>query len=159
MKNTKKYTVFRDTREQQGWVWKSDDFCDGMKDVTLATGDYTIKGYEDYLIVERKASVSELARNITEDRFEREMERLTLFPYPYIVLEFGFSDVMAFPKGAGLPPKVMKQIKVTPNFILSRIAEYEIKYGVRFHFCDNRSNAMWFVSNLFRKVANSKIGS
>ena len=63
-KKTSKYTVIKDTREQDGWFFSPYDKCDGMEVGTLHTGDYTLKGFEDIVCVERKASVTEIAMNL-----------------------------------------------------------------------------------------------
>jgi hypothetical protein len=153
----KKYHVLKDTREQRGWTWNESDFCDGMTVGTLKTGDYTIKGFEDKLIIERKGSITEVAKNFTEERFEREMERLVNFPYAYVLLEFPITDVINYPQSSGLSPYAIKKIKVSGNYLLSKMAYYELQYGVRFHFCNNHANGYWFASNLFRRAVNGGI--
>ena len=71
-----KYTVIKDTREQEGWFFTQTTACDGMVREKLDTGDYSLRGYEELLAIERKGKISEFARNIVENRFERELERL-----------------------------------------------------------------------------------
>ena len=74
----KNYTVIKDTREQDGWIFAPYDRCEGMEVDTLHTGDYTLKGFEDIVCVERKASVSEIATNLGKKKkaFYNEMERM-----------------------------------------------------------------------------------
>ena len=54
-----KYRVIKDTREKDGWTFTEYDKCEGMDMDALHTGDYTLKGFEDVVCIERKASVSE----------------------------------------------------------------------------------------------------
>ena len=49
------YTVIKDTREQNGWSFSQYDKCAGMEIGTLHTGDYTLRGFEDVICIERKA--------------------------------------------------------------------------------------------------------
>ena len=87
-----KYTVIKDTREQDGWFFSSNDKCAGMEIGTLHTGDYTMKGFEDVVCIERKASVSEIAMNLGRKKkpFQEEMERMRDFQFSFLILEFEF---------------------------------------------------------------------
>ena len=81
------YTVIQDTREQDGWWFTEYDKCDGMEVGTLTTGDYTIKGFEDVVCVERKASTSEIAMNLGRKKapFQAEVERMKDYSFAFIV--------------------------------------------------------------------------
>ena len=59
-----KHIVLRDTREKSGWDFKSFDKCQAIVDWGLRTGDYTVKGLEKYLVIERKASTGEISMNL-----------------------------------------------------------------------------------------------
>jgi len=98
-KSKPKYTVIKDTREQDGWFFSSYDRCSGMEVSTMKTGDYTIKGYEDLVCVERKGSVTEIATNLGKKKktFQAEMERMKAFDFRFILLEFSASDVIDYP--------------------------------------------------------------
>lgn len=54
---------------------------------TLYTGDYSVKGLEEYFAVERK-SLADLAGSLTRerDRFMREMHRLRGYPCAYLLI-------------------------------------------------------------------------
>mgnify|MGYP003644328696 FL=1 len=98
-KKTPSYTVIKDTREQDGWFFTPYDRCEGMEVNTLHTGDYTLKGFEDVVCVERKASVSEIATNLGKKKkaFYNEMERMRDFNFRYLLLEFSALDVIDYP--------------------------------------------------------------
>ena len=72
-----------DTREKHPYSFPCETVC-----ATMATGDYGILGMEDRVCVERK-QVQELFQCVGHDRKRliREMERLTKFEYPAIVVE------------------------------------------------------------------------
>lgn len=98
-KSKPKYTVIKDTREQDGWFFSPYDRCTGMEVATMKTGDYTIKGYEDLVCIERKGSVTEIATNLGKKKkaFRAEMERMKDFDFRFILLEFSASDVLDYP--------------------------------------------------------------
>ena len=78
---SKKHIILKDTREKNGWDFKSFDRCIAVADWGLRTGDYTVKGLEKHLVIERKASTSELAINLGKKRsaFENEIKRMSSF--------------------------------------------------------------------------------
>ena len=105
-----KFIVIRDTREKDGWYFKESDYCEGMVNQKLDTGDYSIQGLEDVLCIERKASVAEIANNIVDDRFTRELDRMSEFKYKFLILEFGVEDILSFPVGSDIPKKSWNKI-------------------------------------------------
>src|ERR1022692_1606102 len=102
-KQNEKYTVIRDTREQKGWDFFEDDYCDGMIEKKLDSGDYSILGLENVFCIEKKRNTAELAKNIFEKRFFAELQRLEKFDYSFLILEFNLIDVLNFPFGSGIP--------------------------------------------------------
>jgi len=78
------FAILIDSREQRPYR-----FVGHMTIKTgLRTGDYSIDGYEDLVSVERK-SLDDYYGCLaaSRKRFERELERLSLMPYPAIVVE------------------------------------------------------------------------
>lgn len=129
------YTVIRDTREQSGHGWtflahRQDHRppkCDGMIVDTLQTGDYSLVGYTDILVIERKADFSELWGNYSSKKrpaFEDEMKRMSRIKHSYIIIESSFTpDIMELS-----PPQFAKGV---PGKSLIRWLMYlSAKYGV-----------------------------
>lgn len=116
--------IIKDTREQKGWEFE--EFTMGA----LKTGDYTYEGLENILCVERKGTFSELALNLTQERFWRELERMSQFKHPYIICEFELKDIMLYPYNMGT---LQKKIKVRGPYLLKKIAEAELM-GIHFIF-------------------------
>lgn len=145
------YTVIRDTREQLGWSFLARTPCAGVIDQALPTGDYSLVGCETKFVIERKRNTAEIAANIYEDRFEREMERLSLFEMKYIICEFTLDDVFTFPKNSGIPYNKMRYIKVRPAQILSKLQRIESVFGIHIIFGGN--SAKYYASGLFKKAA------
>lgn len=149
-----KLTPIRDTREHdnEGYYWTESEWCEGYVSKKLDTGDYSLEGYEDRLCIERKRSTGEMAKNITEKRFDRELERMSEFEWAFFVCEFNFEDVLNFPINSTIPQNKWGQLRVTSNFLLSRLTEYQIKYGVHILYCGSKKASWDMVNSIFKKV-------
>lgn len=154
MSDTERFTVIKDTREQDGWSFGAGKSCAGMDIGTLKTGDYTLRGYENILTIERKGSVAEFAANITQARFEKELERMREFEFPFMVLEFTMDDIMRFPYGAGLPKSKIPFVRVRGPFILRRLMEFQINYPVKIILAGR--HGMDVAHQIFRRVIDAK---
>ena len=139
-----KYTVIRDTREQsgRGWQFEAKGRCEGTITQKMDEGDYTLVGWEKSLCIERKGSVSEFARNVTEKRFERELERMEVYDFPFMLLEFGMEHVCAYPVGSGIPQRQLKYLKFTGKYYLKRLTEFEVNYKTKIILCGNRGQGV-----------------
>lgn len=148
-----KYTVIRDTREQpgQGWFFQPQKSCIGTIIKTLATGDYTIEGYEKILTIERKGTLAEFAGNLTQSRFERELIRMKSIPCPFVVLEFSMDDLYRWPRGAGLPKNLMATIKTSPHFLAKKFLELQLKYPY-VHFIFAGMHGKDIASSIFKRI-------
>ncbi len=147
-----KYTVIKDTREKQGhgWTFAEDSACAGTITRKLDTGDYSLEGYEDLIAIERKESVSELASNVTDPRFFRELERFSSIKYGFLVLEFYLDDLMFWPETSGIPEKQRKFIKVTNKFLVMKLNEIQVKYNIKIMFVGSHGRDL--VSSLFKRI-------
>jgi hypothetical protein len=150
------YKVIKDTREKDGWIFEPSDLnkCTGMEIGTLKTGDYTLRGYENLLCIERKASVSEIATNLGKKKktFEREMERMMDFRLSFIILEFDLKDVLMFPEGTNIPQRARSKIKITSKYLLRTLTEFQFKYNSKILFCGNKENAQAMAVSIFKRV-------
>jgi ERCC4-type nuclease len=149
------YTIIKDTREKVGgWDFLPSDLCLGTEIGTLKTGDYTIKGMESIISIERKKSVSEIAMNVGKKQkpFEKEMVRLSKFKHAFILCEFSVNNILEFPKNSGIPRDKIDEVKITGKFILKCLMEYQIEYNVRVLFCDNNHNAIIVANSLFKRL-------
>lgn len=148
------YEVIRDTREQKGWQFDAEEFskciCIGTRVDTLKTGDYTLVGYESVLCVERKGSVAEIATNLWDKAFERELERMSVFKHRFIVCEFPFEDVVRFPIGSKIPPARRDLMRITPQFLVMRLNEILLIHQTPIIFAGPKAKE--FMSSLFKRV-------
>lgn len=155
---TKPFTIVKDSREQEGYTFEPSKSnyhtCNGMIVKKLDTGDYTVEGLEDKLCIERKASVTEFANNVGQDkhRFMQEIERMKSFPYKFIILEFSLTDLMDFPAGSGIKEKDFYKVKVTNTYMLKTLMEFQLFHGIHVIFCDSKKNAKWAVLSIIKRV-------
>lgn len=140
------YTIIRDTREQNGWSFPVSSSCLGVKDKALKTGDYTLIGFEDKFVIERKRNLAEIVNNLREKRFFKELNRLDDFDFPYLFLEFTRQEIVNFPYGSGIPQKIWPKIRVTPQFLMMKLHEIQLEHP-KLH--------IEFVGQYGREVASS----
>lgn len=145
--------VLQDTREQHPMDFSFYPQIE-VKRQKLDLGDYTLAGMENTLVIERKASTSELAMNVGLDRvrFEKELEKTINIKYVYLILEFSMNDVLEFPKGSNIPKSKLKDVRIHGKFILKILNDYEKRYGLTYIFCDNKIQATEKVVEIFERI-------
>jgi ERCC4-type nuclease len=146
------YTIIIDTREQQPWTFKNR----ATAVQKLDTGDYSVAGLEHLLAIERKKSVSEIATNITEPRFKDVIARLSQMKYAFILLEFSLRELLIYPIGSNIPKHKWEHIKITSNFLLKNITDWEIEHNIKVFFCGSASNAENLAGYLLKKIYNKE---
>jgi DNA excision repair protein ERCC-4 len=148
------YKVIKDTREQDGWVFSPYDKCLGMEIGTLHTGDYTLRGFEDVVCVERKACASEIAMNLGKKKgaFNAEMERMKDFPFSFLICEFDMDDILRYPEGSRVPRNLRAKVKVTGKYLLKCLLEFQVWYDTKIIFAGNKHNAFLVCNSLFKRL-------
>lgn len=149
---TKKYMVLRDTKEKEGygWEWRPSKYCEGTQSIAMETGDYTLRGLENYFVIERKGGIAEWAMNIHQERFFRELERLQEFKFSWILLEFNMKDIFNYPVGSGIPRHKWKKLRFRGPYILKVTTEMMVKYNTKFILCGNSGKEV--ASNIFKRM-------
>lgn len=124
----------------------------------LDTGDYSVLGFEDFISIDRKASVSELVSNLFYQwkRFKKEMERASKITRFFLVLEFPKFLIESFPCGSGIPKKKWPYLHATSELIFKRLIGIYEQYGVKTVFCDNRADAEQCVVDILQSVIDGK---
>jgi len=155
--NNIKIRIIRDTRETSPWDFEGSipsklDIVT-IYDDTLDAGDYSIVGYDlpndtCSIIIERKRSLEEFIGNIGKnwDRFQRELEKLSLYEYKYIIIEDDLHNAYSRYKSS------RTYFNMPPEFIISRISDINIRYGVSTHFLTQKYYAQRYALNLFKYV-------
>ena len=77
MGKVEKLPVIIDTREQEGHAWEFDADAFAPQVGTLRTGDYTVRGLEDVLTIERK-TLGDFVSSVIHDwnRFRKALTRM-----------------------------------------------------------------------------------
>lgn len=153
---TKLPTLIVDTREQSPltfWPlnWES------VQKSTLKTGDYSIKGFENKIAIERKSTTDlfgTIASKEGHARFRKELLRAKDFDKFYILIEDSLTTIldMAF-EGA-------KFIKANPDTLMKSLHTIEQKYGANLIFCNGREEAskkVKYVLHSYYKLNHHKL--
>ena len=143
--------ILVDTREQSPFPFTNIEPFDVIPTeyTCLRTGDYSIKGFESRITVERK-SIPDLYSSIGADRerFEREMVRLAEFEYAAVVIE---GDSQAIAQYA--ETHLQMAGKTAEHTMLS----WSIKYGVHFWPSINKRHAELRTFHLLRHFWRQQI--
>jgi hypothetical protein len=142
------FTIIIDTREQKPWVFENYTTAN----LKLDTGDYSIQGLENIVAIERKRNVAEIAHNITENRFEDVIERLSKIKYPFILLEFNLQSVLQYPIGSTIPKRLWNKIRITPNFIIKHLLDLQIEHNINIMFCGDSDNAKQIALSILKRI-------
>jgi len=140
-----------DTKEQIPWRFDRLTNTDIMIR-HLKTGDYSIDGHEDLLCIERKKSVAEIAANITQERFWRELERMSKIKHRFIIFEFSYDEVVNFPESADIKQEIKDRMRVKGPFILRELFRLQVEYDINVLFCGHRSNAEMAAMSIIKRV-------
>ena len=149
-----KYTIIKDTREKQGWDFPARESCAGTEIGTLKTGDYTLKGFEHLICIERKKNPAEVAGNlgIKKRPFEAEMQRMADYKHAFIICEFGVSELLEYPKNSSVPKYRQHNVIITGRYMLKCLLEYQLQYNVKILFCDDAKSASIVASSLMKRL-------
>lgn len=111
---------------------------------TLATGDYSLRGFEDRIAIERK-ELGDLIGCLTHDRerFARELTRLRGFESAAVVVESPFDELRA--------GRYRSQMR--PEAALQSVLSIQSVYRMPFLFGRDRSDAERLTFDLLRHFA------
>ncbi len=124
-----KPTVLVDTREQQPFdlVGAHRNWIGSQQVATLKTGDYSIEGMEDLLVLERKSLVDAIQSvMIRRAAFMRSCERLAAFRWKAILIEASCEDMKSYYRDLGDD----FQTDAHPNAVCGTYDAIEAKFGI-----------------------------
>jgi hypothetical protein len=133
--------ILIDTREQTPWSFTRNEWPDGFEVIGLKTGDYTLKGFENVFTIDRKGSAGEVANNLVQDRFERELERMEEFAHPFIICDFPLRDLLAYPNIPSVPQYLRRKIKLKGPFLISVLERFWLQYKAKWIFAEKGDGA------------------
>lgn len=119
--------AIQDTREQCPW-----DLSPLRTEISaLSTGDYSIKGLQDVIAIERKSLVDLLGcLGIERERFQREMQRMLAYPTRAVICECTWQELNAGDWKS----------RITPSAAVGSVLGW-MSAGVPFVFCATHDEA------------------
>jgi len=145
-----KVTILVDDREKQGWKWLKEEYA--IESKRLKVGDYSIKGFEDRIAIEKKSGLMELFNNLARadrSRFDRFLARISKYEYKVIVVCEELSERNINYNLAILRKK--SPTKMTAETIYFWVAKITMYYGIPIIFTGKRS-IRGVVTNLIETV-------
>lgn len=138
--------IIRDSREKRGYTFRLTDKCKGTIEKKLDVGDYSLKGHESIIAIERKATIEELWNNFGQqrERFFAEFERMKDIKFKYLILEFSYLNIL----------KGTRYSKISPNFIISNLQKLELEHNVKIIYAGDRSCGQDVSRRILLKVWN-----
>ena len=142
-----KFTIIRDTREQagKGWQFRASKNCAGVVRQKLNVGDYSIKGMEDIICIERK-TIGDLWGTLglqkNYERFLREWTRAKNHRMRYLIIEGTVADV----------DRGYKWSKVSPALIHAKLISLQVKHNVHVIFAGRQDKARAYTRRLLDKL-------
>lgn len=126
-------TIIQDSRENLPYSFQCINPPPLVEIATLDTGDYSLKGFADQIVIERKG-LSDCFGTFGNGRkrFERELERMRSFQFAAVVIEGDWHTIFKH------PPKFSK---LKPKTIHASIIAWQQRYGVHFITCPDRDFA------------------
>ena len=129
-----------DSREQRPYTFKHPVITG-----TLATGDYSLLGFEDKVAVERK-SIDDLVGCLKDDnreRFEKELARSRSLDYFCLVIEASLSDLV----------QGQYRSNINPAAVVQSILALGVRYRVPVWFAETRDLGQRITESILEKYA------
>lgn len=155
-RDRKRFKIVRDTREQdgKGWNFRASANCSGMDIEKLDVGDYTVKGLENLLMIERKSLGdlwNTLGNHKNYKRFLREMDRAKNHRLKYLVIEATLDDINSgyywYQPGRG-----KTKSKISAANIHAKLISLQVKHNVHVIFAGRLDKARAYARNIMDKV-------
>ena len=134
-----------DTREQAGFAYTFERFSKwfaGVERATLRAGDYSIKGMENRMAIERK-SLPDLGNSVIGDRtrFLAKCRRLASLRRKAIVVEAGLARVKT----------PYAESMAHPNAVVGTLIALQERWGIQVIWCDSAELAEETVAHILSK--------
>ena len=133
------FVLLVDTREQQPLFSKPPTNLI-IERVALKDGDYSIKGHEDKIVIERK-KVNDLCSYIGKERrrTNRKIIQLESMDWAALIIEANEKDLET----------QYKYGKVTPAHIRGFLLSLSVKHGIHVYICKRRERLEKYILNHF----------
>ena len=138
-------TLVCDTREKHAFDFEGDEDFAGIIHEKLDAGDYSLKGFEHVVVIERKANADELYNNFTQNkaRIFAEFERLRDHKIKVMVIEQSCEDIMN-PLNYYINKKGLntKDIRMPAAVVVTNLNILIVEYGVQVIFAGSKARSM-----------------
>ena len=140
----KNLMIIQDTREQNPLIFPSAKVETGILD----TGDYSIKGWENQITIERK-SLPDLLNSLGQDRerFFKEIIRLRGFEYSGLIIEAGLKELYSG----------QWRSHITPQSVIGSLQSISVKHGINVFWAENRTLAAQWIEGILYHYLRSKL--
>ena len=133
-KHTNGFTVIQDVQEKNPWklIWP-------VEVKHLKTGDYSIKGLEDKIAIEKKSGLVELLNDLTASyrkTFERFLKRLSEVPVKCMIVDEQLSVWRVHKALKIVKEKSKGRSQLIPRTLYFWTSEIVAKYGIPILFLD-----------------------
>ena len=145
--------VLVDTREQKPFRFDAETHGATCVREHLPTGDYTARGAEHLICIERKGDVGDLATCVgrERDRFERELERMLGFPRRYLLMEFTLDTMLRWHPPAGTDGATDRGgRRIVGTHLVGSVLAWSSRFGVQPLWCGSRALAAATLLKLLR---------
>jgi ERCC4-type nuclease len=127
-----------DTREQSPLFLKKPPIGLLITRDTLTIGDYSIKGFESEISIERK-TVEDIYGCCFDERFKREIETLSTFKRRWLVIEAHEQELLRWQQYSSIHPNSMRHV----------LKEIETRYYVPIHYEPDRNSLERWILDQF----------
>ena len=127
------FEILVDTREQRPYLFDSIKPIPATSVTTLKTGDYSLSGFSDEIIIERK-SLADAFQTFGKgrQRFIRELERMSKYNFAIVIIEADWLTILRHPPARS---------RLNPKSVYASIVAWMQRYNVHFMTAPNRAFA------------------
>ena len=139
--------ILIDSREQTPYAFQHDRYAGTtIESGTLTVGDYSLKGLEDKVGVERKALPDLVAcLGVERTRFERELQRAAALDAFAVVVEASWADLAGG----------QYRSQLNPHSACQSVAAFMARYRIPFLFAGSRAAAEYVCWSFLRQYLES----
>jgi len=141
-------TIYVDDREKKG-IWNFNHAQFKFVKKRLPVADYTIKGFEDIIAVEKKSGFKEFIGNLTgakRPKFEKYLDKLSEYELGILVIEGNFNSLQR-------DFRTLKFSKMTPEGVFHWVNKIIVEYGIPVIMMDCKGhNKDLFLYQLFDQL-------
>jgi ERCC4-type nuclease len=132
------FTVLVDSREQAPYLFRglrANADRGGLPVLVptarrgLAVGDYSMEGFEDQIIIERKSKEDLYNSVARRGNFVGRLARMARYPYAAVVVEADWGEVLTSPP---------KYSQLLPKSLFRTIMAWDVRYPVKWWFVPGR---------------------